>query len=278
MSFKAIHLHLLTYPAPTPRRIVAYACVLAGQFEARLSVSIAHPIINVPSHWLAGPMLASAARSLEAEAIGAANALEQLTVEECAMRKLALEIKKVPVQFPAVYTEEYWLGRTSDLGIFPLPRQEPEQMLSIERWLFQTGHPALLYPEDAAASPSFDTILVSWDFSQAASRTITGALPLLKRAKNIRVTTVRGEKDIPVTDTMRPLLDYLAAHGVAARADEIGTGGRPIGEVLLQRADEIGADLIVMGAFGHSRLQEFLLGGATKSVLAGTPRPVFMSH
>ncbi|MFZ1988318.1 MAG: universal stress protein, partial [Alphaproteobacteria bacterium] len=148
----------------------------------------------------------------------------------------------------------------------------------VQNWLFETGHPSLLYPDQAPEKLSLDTVLISWDCSRAASRAVADALPILKRAKQVKVITVSGEKDLPAEDTKTPLLEYLAAHEVNAQFDIVKIGGRHIGEVLLAEAASVRADLIVMGAFGHSRMREFFLGGATSGVLEKAKLPILMSH
>jgi nucleotide-binding universal stress UspA family protein len=114
--------------------------------------------------------------------------------------------------------------------------------------------------------------------SPSAARAAGDALPLLKRAKSVQILVGRGEKAIPSRHPAASLLDYLAAHEIKAAVDEFDVSGRKIGDALLERASHHKADLMVMGAFGHSRLREFVLGGATRRLLDTSKIPLFMSH
>ena len=275
MSYKQIHLHLCPHPAPTSLRTVDYACALARHFEAKLSVSSPRVLVKTPSHWLAGPMLASMAHELEASAAHKGAELEAHISERASALGVNVQIDHLVEHWPASPGESTWRGRTSDLCVLGLARDNPDYRLNIEDWLFGVGRPCLFYPDDAQSAFSLDCVVVSWDFSKSAARAIGDALPLLRRAKQVRVATVRGEKDLPFDDVKTPLIDFLATHGVTSVGDDIDLGGHSIGQAILAHASSVGANLIVMGAFGHSRMKEFLLGGATKEVLDRSPLPLF---
>jgi len=187
-------------------------------------------------------------------------------------------IEPVPELWPQNSDDVTIHGRTSDVCVLGLPRDNPEQRLSIEAWLFGTGRPCLFHPDDRAASLSLDTAVIAWDGSKSAARAVGDALPLLKRAKAVHILVARGEKSIPGADPAAALIAFLAAHAISARADEFDVGQNKIGAALLGRGAHHTADLLVMGAFGHSRLKEFILGGATREVLDTAPLPVLMSH
>jgi nucleotide-binding universal stress UspA family protein len=123
-------------------------------------------------------------------------------------------------------------------------------------------------------------ILVCWNASREAARAVTDALPLLQRAKRVIVLSVDGNAS-PGGHGESPGSDialYLARHGVRAEAARTGSGGLDIGSVILSRAFDYSVDLIVMGAYGHSRVREIVLGGATRSLLKSMTVPVLMSH
>jgi nucleotide-binding universal stress UspA family protein len=125
---------------------------------------------------------------------------------------------------------------------------------------------------------SFRAVAIAWDGSAKAARAVADAMPVLKEAEGVRILLVTGEKSQVVTGLEADLTRHLRFHGVMAMVDEADAGGRPIGEVLSDYLVSQRIDLLVMGGFGHSRLQEFVLGGATASILAAPPCPVFMSH
>ncbi|MCI3953839.1 MAG: Universal stress protein UspA, partial [Burkholderiales bacterium] len=127
-------------------------------------------------------------------------------------------------------------------------------------------------------APSLDTVAIAWDFSRPAARAVADALPLLERAKRVRVVTVVNEKDIASRRSSAELARHLARHGIDIVLDEFDSMGRRIGAALEAYVASRNADLLVMGAYGHSRVREFILGGATRSMLARPPVPVFLSH
>jgi nucleotide-binding universal stress UspA family protein len=169
-------------------------------------------------------------------------------------------------------------GRYADLII--VGRTLPEEDAVIERLVLSAGRPLLIMPHSPAGAQTGRRIMVAWDASREATRALTDALPLLKRADQVDVVTVNaspepsGHGELPGTD----IALYLARHDV--RANVLQTYGEDVsvGEWLLSRASDLGSDLIVMGAYGHSRLREMVLGGATRTILASMTVPVLMSH
>jgi len=123
-------------------------------------------------------------------------------------------------------------------------------------------------------------ILVAWDASQQAARSVRGALPLLKRAKRVTVLVVNpdrradGHGEVPGAD----IALYLARHGVNAEAREEHVREIDVGNWLLSRSFDLSTDMIVMGAYGHSPMRERLFGGVTRSLLSQMTVPVLMEH
>jgi nucleotide-binding universal stress UspA family protein len=121
-------------------------------------------------------------------------------------------------------------------------------------------------------------VTVAWDFSRPATRAIGDALPLLTKARRVHIVTVTNEKRIDTTRSGPELAKHLARHGVDVILEAVDAQGRPIGEALEAATRAHDSDLLVMGAYGHSRLREFVLGGATRSMMAHPPLPVLFSH
>jgi nucleotide-binding universal stress UspA family protein len=122
--------------------------------------------------------------------------------------------------------------------------------------------------------------LVAWNASREAARALNDAIPLLEDAENVTVLSVnpkrgiRGEGDLPAAD----IALHLARHGMKAEASYVVAEDIGVGDALLSRAADLGSDLIVMGGYGHSRLREIVLGGATRTVLRHMTVPVLLSH
>ncbi|MFM0244831.1 universal stress protein [Paraburkholderia sediminicola] len=176
-------------------------------------------------------------------------------------------------------------GRTADLLIAGQgDPQDPEAYVGDhfpEDLLMATGRPVLMIPYVGAFPSLGSEVMVAWDGSREATRAVHDALPFMQRAKRTTIITVNGRKDEPADS--RPagtdIAAVIARHGVKAEVlniDEVS--GASIGDALLGHASDLGADLIVMGAYGHARWQERVMGGATREILKSMTLPVLMSH
>ncbi|MFZ2650761.1 MAG: universal stress protein, partial [Burkholderiaceae bacterium] len=147
-----------------------------------------------------------------------------------------------------------------------------------ESVLFASGKPALLIPSIYKGEPIGRVVLVAWKPTREAARALSAAMPFLRRAQKVHVA-VWGE---PGSDAMQgPAPDVEASlrrHGVTAVLHRDAANPSEVGELLLSRAADLGADLLVMGCYGHSRAREWALGGASRSVLQAMTVPVLMSH
>ena len=144
--------------------------------------------------------------------------------------------------------------------------------------LFDSARPVIVVPYIQHAPLALDRVLVCWDGSRPAVRAIAEAMPFLERAKSVDVVTVANEPgkqdDIAGPDMGR----HLARHGLKPRVERIVRDGIDVKDALLSYAADIGADFIVMGAYGHSRVREFVLGGVTRSFLESMTMPTLMAH
>jgi nucleotide-binding universal stress UspA family protein len=146
--------------------------------------------------------------------------------------------------------------------------------------LFRSGKPAVVVPEKGGVSLAPGTIMVAWDGSMEAARAVHAARSMLQAAKAVRIVLVDpvagagGQGGEPGAD----LAAYLARLGVAVSLDRLPSGGKSIADVLMRHARDQAAELIVMGAYGHSRLRERIFGGVTRSMLNHVEVPLFMAH
>src|SRR5665647_694425 len=149
-----------------------------------------------------------------------------------------------------------------------------------ESIVFGSGRPILIVPHARKRAGAFalGTVVVAWDFSRPATRAVADALPILEKAKHVFVVTVTNEKIIDTKRSGAELAKHLAHHGIDVVLDTVDAAGRGIGDVLESYVTSRNADILVMGAYGHSRIREFILGGATRSMLSRPPLSVFFSH
>ena len=171
-------------------------------------------------------------------------------------------------------------ARRFDLSV--VKQAEPNRLagedLIIEAALFQSGRPVIVVPYIQKTGLSLDRVLVGWDGSRTAARAIGDAMPFLTRAKSVDlviVTTDRGPSDEITGGAMG---QHLARHDIRVDVKRIVATDTAVADTILSYAADVAADFIVMGGYGHSRLREFILGGATRGILQSMTVPVMMSH
>ena len=169
------------------------------------------------------------------------------------------------------------MAQLRDMSIVQLLPNAAGQRRLAEALIFGSGRPVLVVPDAPDPSWTPKNIAVCWDGSRAATRAIHDAMDMLVRAKTVTLLTALDDKKVE-DGVVAGLVSYLGRHGIEARHSDVHSSGIPIGRALQTSALEYGAGVLVMGAFGHSRIREFVLGGATKSVLDETMLPLFLSH
>jgi nucleotide-binding universal stress UspA family protein len=172
------------------------------------------------------------------------------------------------------------MGRRFDLVVLGQPTREtpmPDEMID-EGVLFECGRPVIFVPFIQKTGLKLDRVMVCWDGGRAATRAIADAMPFLEKAKQIEVVVV-GSKP-PKSDEIAgaDLGQHLARHGLKVDVKRITAPDIDVPSTILSHAADASTDLIVMGGYGHSRLREFVLGGATRGLLESMTVPVLMSH
>lgn len=171
-------------------------------------------------------------------------------------------------------------ARHCGLAVIGFPGRDGDSAASLcEDVVLASGRPTVLVPPGWPAEVSGKRILVGWNGSRESARALSDAMPLLEAADAVRLLLVAEERTAALVAGEEPgsdILRHLARCGVTASAEHVARGNP--GEVLLERARNFGADLLVMGAYGHSRITELVFGGATRSVLLRAELPVFLSR
>ena len=165
---------------------------------------------------------------------------------------------------------------TADMVVFgPLASAiHPSLSEAFEETLMKSGRPVLLSPE-AGVAVFPKRIALGWDGSVPAARAVSAALPYLTHAEHVDVLAISHDK---APDGLDDLCTYLKMHGVATTAKAIDAANRPIGAVLLEAASAGGAGALVLGAYGHSRVTQFLFGGVTRHVISHANIPLLLAH
>ena len=172
------------------------------------------------------------------------------------------------------------IARRFDLAVAgqAAPDKAAPEELIVEAALFSSGRPVLVVPYIQKAGLTLDRVMVCWDASRSAARAIGDAMPFLKRARAVDVVIVASERvksdEIPGAD----IGQHLARHDLKVDVKRIVAPDNDVASTLLSHAADISADFMVMGGYGHSRLREFILGGATRGILAAMTLPTLMSH
>jgi nucleotide-binding universal stress UspA family protein len=200
---------------------------------------------------------------------------------EDAMKKdgLSFDFKEIDSVFPRIAQDVLEEGRAVDLIVASATNREAVTGVEsdlIERLVIAAGHPILVLPAKGNAFPKLEEVILAWDGSREAARSAFDAVPLLKLASRTQVLTVdpNGRGSVPGA----AIAEALDRHGIKAKTLTVNSDGQGIGEAVLRSARDQGANLIVMGAYGHSRFAEFVFGGTTRHMIRNLDRPVLMSH
>jgi nucleotide-binding universal stress UspA family protein len=171
-------------------------------------------------------------------------------------------------------------GRYNDLTVigWPAGTGSGYSKSLFEAALFQSGRPVLLIPESFTRHGSPNRVLIAWSPERESARAVNDALPLLQSAEQVRILVVDTGSSGPEANPGDDMARHLARHGVNVEVKHVPGSGEPVQRIILKEGEYLGADLIVMGGYGHSRTGEWLFGGVTRDILRTTNLPILMSH
>jgi nucleotide-binding universal stress UspA family protein len=257
-----------------------YAISLAQAFDAHLSaVAFSYEPVIPPS--IIGSIPASLIEAQRAENDKAANDAREKFDAEAKRAGVSFDSRILTASLPGSADRFGAIARRFDLAV--VGQGEPgvlagAQELVAEGVLFSSGRPVVLVPYIQKAGLALDRVMVCWDASRNAARAVADALPLLARAKAIDVVIIANERikgdELPGAD----IGQHLARHGLKVEVKRIVAPDTDVASTILSHAADTSADFIVMGGYGHSRLREFILGGATRGIMSAMTVPVLMSH
>jgi nucleotide-binding universal stress UspA family protein len=262
-----------------PRDFAAeYATSIAAMFGAHITgVSFVYEPV-IPDGMLGGVPVDLIELQRQENSKAANDAISRF---DAAAKKagLSAETRLLDATFGGAATRFAQISRRFDLVVVGQAQREggPADDLLIEGALFESGRPLVVVPYIQRRGITLERVLACWDGSRTAARAIGDAMPLLERAKAVEVVIVAEERKSEEM-TGANMNAHLVRHGVAASVKRIAKGDIAIQDALLSYAADSGADFMVMGGYGHSRLREFILGGVTRGILASMTLPVLMSH
>lgn len=278
MTYKSILLHIDSDKNMSERASAAIA--LADRCGAHLTAIHVSPPLYIPAYVAAqvGDVVIDVNEKVKQEAEAAAKAQYDKIAATTAM----------PIEWRMdtghVSTVVSMHARYADLTILGQYNAENEAASFypdlVENVVMDAGRPVLVMPYAGKFPTCGKNVLVAWNASREATRAVTDAMPLLQTADKVTILAINpesgadGHGEVPGAD----IALYLARHGVKAEVTSMIARDIDVGNVLLSRAADLGVDLLVMGAYGRSRLREFILGGASRDILRHMTLPVLMSH
>ena len=277
MAIKDVLLPLLGDPSPGLIAAIAKCVNVAASFDAEITALAVEEDVSVrPS------VMISADRELPDEVKSTTDSQGLLKAFDAAVADIGLRnVQRVVHLMPGDAPEHLALcARLKDLSIVPVKPDDDRAERVIEGLIFHSGRPILLCPEELAAElpVNFDRVIVAWDHSAPAARAVGDALSMLRRARDVQVVTATDGNTPAEQQSGAAVIRHLAEHGINASFGMVRIDGSSVGKILEAEVKVRGIDLLIMGAYGHSRLSEWVWGGATKTIIGRPPCWVIMSH
>jgi nucleotide-binding universal stress UspA family protein len=279
MAIRDVLLPLVGEPSAAAIAAIDKCVAVAGDLGARVSATAVEEELLVRPKVLMsadrGSTAAEAVRSVSdahglLEAVHAAASRLGIPSQRTLKRLAAADI---PATLAAC-------ARLKDLSIVPVKPHDGRSEKIVEGLIFGSGRPILLCPEEFASelTVTFGNVVIAWDHAAPAARAVADALAMLQATTSVRIITATDDKTSAELESGAALVRHLAEHGVKASFATVKIDGSSVGKVFEAYVKANPIDLLVMGAYRHSRLNEFVWGGATKTVIGRPPCWVMMSH
>lgn len=278
MGYRDILLHLTEDKRSDEKTAVAFA--LARRSEAKVTALYTIPFAN-QFYYMGGHVPPTFIKQWADEALDAAEIARsrfEAAVEQAEIPAAWIQTEQRPVD--AIER----LGRQFDIAVVGQADPDADQFalntlgtngLAADLAL-SLGRPVVVVPYIGHYKLPLHSVVVAWDGGREATRAVHDAIPLLTKARSVRVLGIDADDEQKAS--AEALVRHLQHHGVAAKAHFLIAGDAATGEILLSTLADISADLLVLGAYGHGRLRETVLGGVTDTVLQGMTAPVFLSN
>jgi nucleotide-binding universal stress UspA family protein len=279
MPIKDVLLPLTGEPTAAAVAAIEKCVAASGDFGAKVSALAVEEDIPVRPQVISSDLDNSAAVEAVRSVTDAQGLLKAF--DSAAVRfglRNEQELMRWPTADIASNFAEY--ARLKDLSLVAVRPHDGRSERLVEQLLFKSGRPVLMCPEDLAAELPvlFDNVLIAWDHSAPAARAVADALPILQSAATVRIITATDKSKPEEMRSGIALVDHLAEHGISAVFETVPIDGSSIGKVFEAHVKKNAIALLVMGAYRHTRLNEIVWGGATKTVIGQPPCWVMMSR
>jgi len=280
MAIKDILLPLVGEPSAAAIVAIDKCVAVAGDIGAQVTaMAVEQEILVRPTVMISDDLdhaeVAEAVRSVT-NAQGLLKAFDAATVRFAVRGERRLG-RLAAADIPAHFARE---ARLKDISIVPVKPHDNQSEKIVERLIFESGRPILICPEEFAdeLEVAFDDVAIAWDHTAPAARAVADALSMLQAATSVRVVTATDDSTAAQRESGAALVRHLATHGITASFETVKIGGSSVGKVFGAYARANAIDLLVMGAYRHSRLTEWVWGGMTKTVIGRPPCWVMMSR
>ena len=275
MSFREIMVYLDPHDLDAVQRTTEFAVQLSSLVKARLCGLIIDDQIPEPAIFAVTEHLIREESEYQTAA-KRAQAIFRAATKQGGTQSDTMFKSFTQADLPAIIAES---ARLYDCSIVPAmnPTSELDTKV-IDELIFESGRPLIVLPAEGPFKYSPEIVFVAWDGSRPAARAVHDAIPILQQAALAEIITVTGEKQLSRIPSGEDLVKHLANHNVRARSGSIRYEGGSLGEQLMTAAQRFDAGMLIMGAYGHSRVREIIFGGATRSVIKSPLLPVFLSY
>jgi nucleotide-binding universal stress UspA family protein len=280
MAIKDILLPLVGEPSAAAIAAIEKCMAMAGNIGARVTAMaveediLVRPKVTISTD-LDNTAAAEAVRSVS-DAHGLLKAVDA-AANRFGVRNEQRLIRLAATDIPANFAVT---ARLKDLSLIAVRPHDSQSEKIVEALIFESGKPILICPEEFATelAVAFDDVVIAWDHTAPAARAVADALPMLQAAPNVRIITATDKKRPAELESGAALVSHLAEHGIKATFETVKIDGSSVGKVFEGYVEANASDLLVMGAYRHSRLNEIVWGGATKTIIGRPPCWVMMSR
>ena len=280
MAIKDILLPLVGEPNAAAIAAIEKCMAVAGDFGARVTAMAVEEDLLVRPKVVISSDIENAAEAAAVRSVSDARGL--LKAFDAAANRFAVRNEQKltrlgAADIPGNFVEP---ARLADLSMVPIKPNDGQSEEVAERLIFESGRPILILPEESAGDLPvvFDRVMIAWDHTAPAARAVADALPLLEDAADVRVVTATDNRTQAEMESGAALVRHLAEHGIRATFETTRIDGSSVGKIFEAYVRKNAIDLLVMGAYRHSRLNEIVWGGATKTVIGRPPCWVMMSR